>query len=309
MSKYDIIEAHQSPNSTTKSLGFLFLYVIAAYCLASLVSLVLCFALGYSFSEFENLTKAPFTKDKRVILLILQGITHLGAFTLVSIFHLKKIESKVFNDLNQASISVNKLILAIALWLFSLPLMEKVINWNRSINFGPFDKAFRETEKSTEELVKRLMEFTSFGDFLLSFLVVAVLAGLGEELLFRGIIQNRLYRKFKNEHVAIWVTGVLFSLIHFQMLGFFPRVLLGVIFGYMYFWGGNIWYSIICHTLNNGMIVVLYYLKNLGKISMENVEKMEVPLQATLLVTVLFGMIIYKNYQSRIPEEDYKTIL
>jgi membrane protease YdiL (CAAX protease family) len=43
---------------------------------------------------------------------------------------------------------------------------------------------------------------------------------------------------------------------HFQFFGFIPRLLLGALFGYYYYWSKNLWIPIIAHVLNNGIIVI-----------------------------------------------------
>ena len=54
-----------------------------------------------------------------------------------------------------------------------------------------------------------------------------MIPAIGEELLFRGAVQRLFLRWVRNPHVAIWVTGTLFSFIHFQFYGFLPRMVLG----------------------------------------------------------------------------------
>ena len=55
-------------------------------------------------------------------------------------------------------------------------------------------------------------------NWLLGVVVVAVIPGIGEELLFRGLIQGKLAEIFRNPHIAIWVTGFLFGLFPFSVL-------------------------------------------------------------------------------------------
>ena len=68
----------------------------------------------------------------------------------------------------------------------------------------------------------------------MAMLVIAVIPAIGEETLFRGVLQRNLTIWTKNPHVGIWLAAALFSAIHVQFLGFFPRMLLGALFGYLY---------------------------------------------------------------------------
>ncbi len=56
---------------------------------------------------------------------------------------------------------------------------------------------------------------------------------------------------------------------HFQFLGFIPRILLGMLFGYMLVWSGSIWVPVLAHFVNNAIAVTFYFLFNRGLISGE----------------------------------------
>ena len=149
-----------------------------------------------------------------------------------------------------------------------------------------------------EELTKYLTEFESTGYLLAAIIVIAVIPGIGEELLFRGFLQNLLKRIFKNDHAAIWIAAILFSAIHFQFYGFVPRMLLGALFGYLYYWSGNLLYPIIAHFINNfvSLIALYVYQKGLTNIDVESTEAL--PMMYVIIFSVLFvvTLIYFKNY-------------
>lgn len=90
--------------------------------------------------------------------------------------------------------------------------------------------------------------------------ILAVLPALAEEFFFRGALQQLFQRAFNNKHhIAIWMTALVFSFIHFQFLGFFPRVLLGALLGYVFYYSGNIWYAVFLHFINNAVGVLVHY--------------------------------------------------
>ena len=87
--------------------------------------------------------------------------------------------------------------------------------------------------------------------------------GLGEELLFRGIIMNDLKRLF-NWRTAILAQGFIFGIMHMTWrsvpeIGF--TFMAGVILGYLYHRTGSLIGSISLHAVNNVILVgVLPYL-------------------------------------------------
>jgi len=94
------------------------------------------------------------------------------------------------------------------------------IDWNAHLHFPESMKGFedwaRSYEDRAEELTKYMTQFSSVGEFLLAFVVIAILPGFGEELVFRGMLQPQLFRATKNIHFAIWASAILFSAFHLQ---------------------------------------------------------------------------------------------
>ena len=94
--------------------------------------------------------------------------------------------------------------------------------------------------------------------------MIGILPAVGEELLFRGIVQQLFKKKFGNAHAAIWISAAIFSALHMQFFGFLPRLVLGAMFGYMLEWSGTLWLPMIAHFVNNATAVVAYYLMQKG---------------------------------------------
>jgi uncharacterized protein len=142
--------------------------------------------------------------------------------------------------------------------------------------------------------------------FLMGILVIGVLAGIGEEFLFRGVLQPKLHLFTGNAHVAIWLSAFIFSAIHFQFYGFFPRMMLGAVFGYLYLYSGSLVYPIIGHILNNTFTVVLVYLNKLGKIefNIDETDQVSIPLALIGLLILVVGFRVFKDKTQNIKQMD-----
>ena len=151
---------------------------------------------------------------------------------------------------------------------FIVPINDLLLKWNESITLPEslrnVEYFFKEMQKVAEETTDIMLNVDTIGGLILNIIMVAVLAAVGEELVFRSLIQPFMIRSFKNAHLGIFFTAVLFSAFHFEFYGFLPRLVLGMLLGYMFFYTRSIWTSIIMHFINNAIIVVLYYLNNLG---------------------------------------------
>jgi membrane protease YdiL (CAAX protease family) len=144
----------------------------------------------------------------------------------------------------------------------------------------------REKEDQLSVMTAFLTGYTQFSQLLIALFVVTLLPALGEEVLFRGIIQTKLSRHWGNVHLAIWVSAAIFSAIHFQFYGFLPRMMLGALFGYLYYWTGNLWVSVLAHFVNNGFVLVMMYLHNIHVVK-TNIEETKT-LPGILIISSLF---------------------
>jgi membrane protease YdiL (CAAX protease family) len=104
---------------------------------------------------------------------------------------------------------------------------------------------------------------------LLNVLIIGVLTGFCEEYLFRGVVQNVFVAWLRKPHVAIWLTAFVFSFVHFQFYGFLPRLVLGVLLGYLARANGSLWPSVAAHIFNNSAVVILLFLQYNGYLGTE----------------------------------------
>ena len=130
----------------------------------------------------------------------------------------------------------------------------------------------KELEMRATSLTESFITYTTIAGFLANLLILAILPALGEELIFRGILQPGLTSILRNRHLAIVVTALLFSAMHMQFYGFLPRFLLGLLFGYFFLWTKNIWTAIWAHFLNNATAVIMAFLAD-RKITSIDYEK------------------------------------
>ncbi|MDE6493747.1 MAG: CPBP family intramembrane metalloprotease [Bacteroidales bacterium] len=207
-------------------------------------------------------------------LLLVQSFSILGGFLLPA-FWLARMKQAAHTDYLQwrKGISWLPVLLAIAAYLLLCPFISAVQEWNAAWHFpqswSGLEAYFRNKTAQSEQISLQLLQVKSPGLFVCSLLVVAAGAGLCEEFFFRGGLQNLLGEWIGNRHAAVWTTAVIFSLFHLDLFGFFPRLLLGALLGYLYVWSGTIWVPVLVHTLNNGILSLLHFLYFNGRISFD----------------------------------------
>ena len=133
---------------------------------------------------------------------------------------------------------------------------------SESFFFAPIHTGMHEKEQMAEDMSLQFLEVTGIRGLLFNLFMIGLMPAIGEELLFRSVIQPLAGKLLRNIYVGILVSAILFSGMHMQFFGFFPRLLLGIVLGIFYLWSGSIWVPMIMHLLNNCTAVLVYYLSH-----------------------------------------------
>ena len=243
----------------------------------------------------------------KIPLFIVQGCATFFGLVVTPALYLFSIEKKnAFQLVSQRPVYGLMMLTTVGITIFFIATNSIFVEWNANITLPESLKAFQNWAREKEDvamlLTNFLTKFDSFGEFILAFVVIAVLPGIGEELVFRGLLQPELHRATKSIHAAIWISAIMFSAFHMQFFGFVPRVLLGALFGYLYSWSGDLRIAMFAHFVNNGVLVLMMYLNQLGvvDIDLENPEAAPWPIVAGFTI-VTFGLLVYlkKFYEAR----------
>lgn len=206
--------------------------------------------------------------------------------------------------------SLKGILLTIAIILLSIPAMNFIIYCNESIVFPDalrgLENSLKALELSTREQIKILLGEPNVASLIMSILIIGILTGVGEELFFRGALQNIIRTRPMNPHYAIWITAVVFSILHFQFYGFIPRVLIGAFFGYLTFWSGSIWLPIFAHALNNSLVVITTWISSrnvfnfdINKIATDFSVESYLLIIISAITTSLMIIQLYRHYSNK----------
>ncbi len=155
-------------------------------------------------------------------------------------------------------------------------------------------------ENETDDIIGLLITSDNIPALLLNLVMIALLPAIGEELIFRGIFQKILYRLFKSGHASVWFTAVIFSAIHFQFLGFIPRLILGLVFGYLFLWSGTLWLPVLAHFVNNAIPVVGTYFHLYDNVAQtQMLPDWNQALSLLFPVLICTGIMLYFRYNNR----------
>ncbi|MGB0840424.1 MAG: lysostaphin resistance A-like protein [Chitinophagales bacterium] len=274
-----------------------FLYLLLAffvcYSIASIIQISMLFALGVDLESFIEMDVVKMSEQQILVYKAMQILFSVFIFILPAwlFSYWQNRNSLDYLQLNQGFVPY-KAFLATVIILVSFPLMGYLLQFNQSLELPAFlselEIWMKDMEEKAADLIVVFLAMDSVGDLLLNLLMIALIPAVGEELLFRGCLQQIFQKWFKNPHLAIWIAAAMFSFFHFQFYGFLPRLLIGVLLGYLFFWSGNLWYPIIGHLINNGIQVLAVYF---GQMDLEQAAAApNIPMIAALgSLFLLFG--------------------
>ena len=98
-----------------------------------------------------------------------------------------------------------------------------------------------------------LLQPESILGFFLLFIAVVIIAPLGEELLFRGFLQQILEKHWKDVTKAVLVTALFFAMIHMNPYWFVQIYILGILLGFLAWKTKSVLPPLILHGINNAM--------------------------------------------------------
>lgn len=299
-------EHHELPSSAPHPLVFIILVLITMFAGFALVGPIIGFfaALPFYSGNVMELVSAvgdPMNyhnpEELEIPLYVIQGFSTFigfiaGPAILMFIYKWSPASLFRFHPLEIIAFIITPIIVISSNGFNSL-----LVQWNANVHFPEFLQGFeqwaREKEDLAAEVTNLLTKLETPGELAVAMLVIAALPALGEELVFRGLIQRTLTGYSKNHHLAIWVSAILFSAIHFQFFGFLPRLALGALFGYLYYWSGNLSICVLAHFANNGITVMAMYLQRHNVITYDLETTDALPWQAVIPSTLLAVALIF----------------
>ncbi len=268
-------------------------------------------SLFYGDNFLQNITQPDQHPEIAHAMLLLQGTVSLVGLIIVPVLFITLLERKKLKPFFPAQPNTLFVLMIISVLGISFLLaISPIGEWNMNVKFPEFMSGFENWARSEEDrlakFTKLLTQFDSIGGLLVGILVIGLLPAVGEELVFRGMLQREVWRSTNNIHLSIWVSAIIFSAIHMQFFGFFPRMLLGALFGYLYYWSDNLLIPMFAHFFNNSFAVIMLYLfrHDLTKLDVEDTTAAPWPIVLTaMLVVGVLLFLVWKHYQDNPPEQ------
>lgn len=233
---------------------------------------------------------------QRILLRLGLGINHMGMFLIPACIWLYIFQRSAYAEFLRLRLSTWS---KVTLWGFvilcSYPLIAFLTQVNMSL---PLPDWMTSSNEAQLNLLSNTLYMQGIGELAMNMVLVALLAAVGEELIFRGIIQRCLQLRGYNMHIAIVVTALFFGVFHMQFERFIPLAFLGILLGYAYHYTDSLWTVIILHFVNNGLqVLILFATRDEQLPEVDSIPDIPwvVTLGSLLATTVLFYVALRKS--------------
>ncbi|HZK85178.1 MAG TPA: type II CAAX endopeptidase family protein [Desulfosporosinus sp.] len=204
--------------------------------LAMVLSGIACIYVILAFGTFWLMERWP---HERILMYLNAFLTQLSFALLIWI--IKSIRHWEWADFGWHSVPFRK----------ALPKILGVyaLTWIINISYAIFLYQHGLTPPESDVYTKLLGNVTGY-TLIMNLVLAGLLAPIVEETLFRGVIFGSLQAYFGKWTSAV-LSAMIFSALHFQAYGFFPRFMLGMALVYLYDKYKSLYPAIALHALNN----------------------------------------------------------
>ncbi|HRE64550.1 MAG TPA: CPBP family intramembrane metalloprotease [Ferruginibacter sp.] len=304
------MQSYKTPKDFTAwgALGMLTIFFIAGFIITAIMQAVMGYMMVPAGTPFDKLPEAltlAMKDAKNVNMMRMMQVLS----TFLMLFVPAILYSKVVNGKNYFWLGFNKYVwvkqVAIgfaAIFLANI-MAGPIADLSKSViaNFPKLNATAKSLEDAYNDQVLVLSNLKSWGEYIAAIFIMAFFPALFEEIFFRGALQTLFEKWWRSPFMAILITSIIFSLIHFSIYNFLTRLILGFVLGFMFYKTRNIWVNVIAHFLNNALAVTqLFWLsRQKDKLNIAEIEpKVEWWLGLLALVAIFFLFKLLEKYSA-----------
>ena len=271
--------------------------ILSGLALSHIIGAFLCQFL-YDVSFFSSTQDIFDPQNKKLIdsMKLLQFFNALGVFIVPSILflHFRGVSFYTYLKLN-SSVYIKGVLAIFIMALAMIPVANFLGALNAMLPLPDFLSFLKDIEDQTLLITEQFLVMDTPIDLFLMLGLIGFVAAVGEELLFRGVLQNLFQEWFGSPHIAIWLTAFLFSVIHLQYHAVLPRFVLGALIGYVYVNSGKLRSAMLLHFFYNSTLVLLTFFIQHGGIEASWEEVGAEGLMLALISVLVLGVLLLRR--------------
>ncbi|MFC1562357.1 type II CAAX prenyl endopeptidase Rce1 family protein [candidate division KSB1 bacterium] len=177
-------------------------------------------------------------------------------------------------------VSVQVLFVSIVLGFSTILIVNFIENWMSAMPQPEWIVEYK--EQLGAQMIETLLIRNAY-DLIILGLSIVIAAGICEEMLFRGMLQQSLEKRC-SPGFAVVVTAFLFSILHpFSLI---PILILAIILGILGLRSNSIYPAVVVHALNNGFS--LYSLNTSQTLQNNPDQGIDVPVYVFIISAAVF---------------------
>lgn len=275
---------------------FLPILILSGLVISHVIGTFICQIL-FDVSFFSSTHNVFDSENEKLIdaMKMMQFFNALGVFIVPSILflHFRGLSFNTYLKLN-LSIYFKGVLAIFIMALAMIPLANFFGALNAMLTLPKFLSFLKDIEAQTLLITEQFLLMDTPLDLLLMLGLIGFVAAVGEELLFRGVLQNLFQEWFGSPHIAIWLTAFLFSVIHLQYHAILPRFILGALIGYVYIYSGNLRSAVLLHFFYNSILLVITFFIQHGCMDDSWEDFGAEGLMSVLISTLVLGILLQK---------------
>lgn len=279
-------------------MAWFFAIVVAMFSLAGSLGIVIAKTAGVDIEQVLKLSKDSSPELIRAALII-QGAGNFLAFLVPPLLfaYFTHPRPAQYLGLRPPSKKVQYL-LVILIMLGASPLLMVIEGLVGHFNFGP---AVKQQQEAMENTMNAFLNNKTFMGFVVSFIIMAIVPAMGEEMFFRGAFLRLMRRRSKSMVFPIIFTSLIFAGAHGTLIGFISITLAGILLAVIYNLTGSLWCNIVGHCFFNGFQVMLSYAGNSNPAIKSFTENSDMPVVLVVGGAVLFCVSFYLLLRNKTP--------
>ena len=276
---------------------FLPILILGGLVFSHIIGVFICqFLFDVSFFSTTQDVFDPQNKKLIDAMKLLQFFNALGVFIVPSILflHFRGVSFYTYLKLN-SSVFIKGVLAIFIMALAMIPVVNFLGALNAMLPLPEFLSFLKDIEAQTLLITEQFLVMDTLIDLLLMLGLIGFIAAVGEELLFRGVLQNLFQEWFGSPHIAIWLTAFLFSVIHLQYHAVLPRFVLGALIGYVYVNSGNLRSAMLLHFFYNSTLVLLTFFIQHGGLDASWEEVGSEGLMLVMISVLVLGVLLLRR--------------
>ena len=298
----DILGDRKGLNSFSMLLVLFGLMLVCLYLSLSFARITLPVFFGITDGAHFISTSAEQLKNPLALLYLQAVSSSIGFFLLPVVLYHIIFRYDMVSDMGMNMIpSIRYWLIAIGIMVMAAVFTQLLVQLGTAIPLPEKWQSLRSPQHDVDKMIDAFFSNSSFSRFIILTVVMALLPAMAEEFCFRGTIQNVLSRTNLGPIGAIFVSGLTFSLVHFEFDNFMAIWCMGIVLGFLYYYSGSIWVNITTHFFNNFIVVAGKFAFMKGLIHADIASNEVLPIYLTLPAGALmiYGLTMMRKWSGK----------